>query len=190
MSETKIARVYAGALFEAAVESDAVEAVSRDLGAFVEAVSTSPELRAYLLDEAAGPESKKAVVMTLTEGGDPLVRNFLGLVIEKGREPILEEAYGLYRERVEAMAGVVKVELVTAVAVPPDVAATITKTLEGSLGKKVDLTLKVDEDILGGVRLRIGDRIADASIRHRLEQLRARLVSPTVRLEGSVEAAS
>jgi F-type H+-transporting ATPase subunit delta len=190
VSETKIARVYARALYEAAAEAGAVADVSRDLGAFVDALRTSTVLRNYFFDEGLGPDEKKETVLRLTDGGQPLVRNFLCVLVDKDREEILEEAYGLYQQRVEKEAGVVKVELTTAVAVSAEVGDSIKQTLEGSLNKSVDLTLTVDEEILGGVRLRIGDRIADASIRHRLEQLRARLVSPTVRLEGSVETAS
>ena len=50
--------------------------------------------------------------------------------------------------------------------------------------------MTVDEDMLGGLKLRIGDRVADASVRHRLEKLRELLISPMASLEGSVEAAS
>ena len=57
------------------------------------------------------------------------------------------------------------------------------KNLEASLAKTVDMTVTVDEEILGGVKLRIGDRIADASIRHSLDELRTRLVKPTATLE-------
>ena len=190
MSETRIAKVYAGALYEAAVETGKVEAVRRDLSAFVDALAQSAELRAFVQDEDVSAEEKKQTLMQLTEGGDDLVRNFLRLLVDKDRESVLEEAYRAFVERVEADAGIMKVELVTAVPVPGTVQAGLKESLEKSLGKSVELTLTVDGDILGGVKLRIGDRIADASLRHRLEGLRARLVSPTARLEGSVEAAS
>lgn len=190
MSETRIARVYAGALYEAAVDAGSVEAVRGDLAAFVGALAESTELRALLLDKRMSGEEKKQALMQLTEGGDGLVRNFLRVLVDKRRETVLEEVYSLFEQKAEADAGVVKVELATAVPVPDTVRQSLLKSLESSLGKKVELTITVDEAVLGGVKLRIGDRIADASLRHRLEGLRARLVSPTARLEGSVEAAS
>jgi F-type H+-transporting ATPase subunit delta len=64
------------------------------------------------------------------------------------------------------------------------------KKIESSLDKTVELTLTVDREILGGLRLRIGDRVADASVRHRLERLREVLTSPIAHLEDSVEATS
>ncbi len=190
MSQTRIARVYAGALYEAALEGGKVDAVRKDLTAFVDALGQSAELRALLLDEQMPGEQKKKALMQLTEGGESLVRNFLRLLVDKRRETVLVEAHRLFVERAEAEAGVVKVELTTAVPVPDAMRRSLEKSLETSLGKTVELTLTVDQDVLGGVKLRIGDRIADASVRHRLESLRARLVSPTARLEGSVEAAS
>jgi F-type H+-transporting ATPase subunit delta len=190
VSETRIARVYAGALYDAAVETGRVDEVRKDMEAIVSALAESDELRVVLLDEQMPAESKKQALMQLTEGGEVLVRNFLRLLVDKRREAVFEEAARLFDERAERDAGVVKVELTTAVPVPDGVRETLVRSLEQSLGKKVELTLTVDEQVLGGVRLRIGDRIADASLRQRLESLRTRLVSPTARLEGSVEAAS
>lgn len=190
MSETRIARVYAGALYEAAVEAGSVNEVRSDLTAFVEALAQSAELRALLLDEQMSGGEKKQALMQLTEGGQSLVRNFLRVLVDKRRESVFEEACGLFVQRAEVDAGIVKVGLVTAVPVPDTMRESLLKTLESSLGKRVELTLTVDEAVLGGAKLRIGDRIADASLRHRLEGLSARLVSHTARLEGSVEAAS
>jgi ATP synthase F1 delta subunit len=190
VSETRIARVYAGALYEAAVDAGKVAEVRRDLDAIVEALAQSDELRDLLLDEQMPVEEKKQVLMRLTEGGEILVRNFLRLLVDKRREPVFEEAALIFEERAERDAGVVNVELTTAVPVSDGVRESLTRSLEQSLGKKVELTLTVDPQVLGGVKLRIGDRIADASLRQRLESLRTRLVSPTARLEGSVEAAS
>jgi F-type H+-transporting ATPase subunit delta len=80
--------------------------------------------------------------------------------------------------------------VVSAVPIPESLQQVLKKRLESSLKKTVELTLTVDKEILGGLRLRIGDRIADASVRYRLEQLREMLITPMASLEGSVEAAS
>jgi F-type H+-transporting ATPase subunit delta len=190
VSEGRIARVYAEALFEAASEEGKIEAVRRDLGAFAAAVEVSGDLYALLTDSNVSPDDKRQVLLTLTEGGEPLVQNFLRLLVDKQREGILAEVEDLFVEMVEAAEGILRVELVTARPVSDDVKAEIERSLEASLEKAVELSLMVDESILGGVRLRIGDKIADASLRHRLDQLRARLASPVATLEGSVETAS
>jgi ATP synthase F1 delta subunit len=188
--QSKISRVYAKSLYQAAVEEGRVEEVRRDLGAFVEALTDSAELRQLLAAEEINDAHKKRVLLDLTEGGDELVRNLLLLVVDKSRESELEAIYEGFVELLEKAKGIVHVEVVTAVEVTTEIRDSLREKIESSLNKTVELTMTVDKEILGGLRLRIGDRIADASVRHRLEKLRELLTSPMASLEGSVETAS
>lgn len=190
MSQSKVSRVYATALYEAAQEEGRTEAVHRDLGAFVTAMDESPELRRLLTAEEISDAQKKQNLLELTEGGDELVRNLLRLMVDKSREADLVDVYDGFVELVEEAEGIVHVEVVTAVPLTAALEEALKAKIESSLRKTVELTLTVDKEILGGLRLRIGDRIADASVRHRLERLREVLNSPMASLEGSVEAAS
>lgn len=190
MAESKIARVYATALYEAAEEEGRVDEVRRDLGAFVQAMEDSPDLRQLIAAEEISDMRKTQVLMELTEGGDELVRNLLRLLVAKSRESELPAIYRAFVELVEEARGIVHVEVVSAVPLTAPLQEALKAKIESSLHKTVELTLTVDEEILGGLRLRIGDRIADASIRHRLDRLRALLITPMASLEGSVEAAS
>ncbi len=187
MSQGKIARVYANALYEAANEEGRVEEVRRDLGEFVAAVESSAELRQFLVAEEISDARKSEALMELTEGGDELMRNLLRLLVDKGRESRESELEGVYRgfvELVERAQGLVHVEVVSAVPLPAPVSEALKKKIESSLQKTVELTLTVDKEILGGLRLRIGDRVADASVRYRLEHLRELLTTPMASLEG------
>ncbi|MCL5735147.1 MAG: ATP synthase F1 subunit delta [Actinobacteria bacterium] len=190
MRYSKIARVYATALYQAAQEEDRLERVRGDLEDFVEAVTNSDELRQFLEAEEISDSRKKDALMDLTEGGDELFRNFLRLIVDKSRESELVGVREAFVELVEKAAGLVHVEVVTAVPLTASLQEALKKKIESSLNKTVELTMMVDEEILGGLRLRIGDRVADASVRHRLEKLRQLLTSPMASLEGSVEAAS
>ncbi len=190
MSEGKIATVYATALYEAASEEGRVDQVSRDLGEFVGALEVSPELRQLLVAEEISDARKTAALMELTEGGDELVRNLLRLVVEKSRESEVAGVYRAYVGLVEQARGLVRVEVVSAVPLTPALQEALRAKIASSLHKTVELTLTVDKEILGGLRLRVGDQIADASVRHRLESLRELLITPMASLEGSVEAAS
>lgn len=190
MSQSKIARVYATALYQAAREEDRIESVHRDLGAFVEAAKASAELRQFLSAEGISDARKKDALLELTEGGDELVRNLLRLLVDKNRESELAGVYEGFIELVEQALGIVHVEVVSAVPLPSALQDSLKAKIESSLKKTVELTLTVDVEILGGLRLRIGDRVADASVRHRLDKLRELLTSPMASLEGSVEAAS
>jgi F-type H+-transporting ATPase subunit delta len=187
--ETKIARVYAEALLEAAVETGAVDEAKRDLTEFRDALERSTELHTFFFDEDISGTEKSSLLGRLTEGSEPLVTNFLRLLADKDREFVLFEAVEIFLQLVEKQAGVVKVELTTAVTLPRELSDEIHSVLESSLKKTVDLKLTVDDSIVGGVRLRVGDRVADASIRHRLDQLRTLLAKPMANLEVSVEAA-
>jgi ATP synthase F1 delta subunit len=190
LSQSKISRVYAISLYEAAVDEGRVEAVRRDLGAFVEALKSSAELRHLLVAEEINDAQKTAVLMELTEGGDELVRNFLRIIVDKSRESELTDVYDGFVELDEKAKGIVHVEVVTAVDMTEAVLDGLKQKIESSLNKTVELTMTVDKEILGGLRLRIGDRIADASVRYRLDTLRELLTSPMASLEGSVETAS
>jgi ATP synthase F1 delta subunit len=190
VSEGKIARVYATALYQAAEEEGRVEQVRRDLGEFVQAMELSPELRQLLVAEEISDVRKTQVLLELTEGGDELMRNLLRLMVDKSRESELAGVFRAFVDRVEQAQGLVHVEVVSAVPLTVALQGALRAKIESSLQKTVELTLTVDKEILGGLRLRIGDRVADASVRHRLERLRALLITPMASLEGSVEAAS
>ncbi len=190
MSQSKISRVYAAALYEAAQEEGRVADVRRDLDAFVKALAESAELRRFMTAEEIADDRKKQVLLELTEGGDELMRNLLQLMVDKSRESELTDVYEAFVDLVEKAEGIVHVEVVTAVPLTPALEQTLREKIESSLQKKVEFKLTVDKEILGGLKLRIGDRIADATVRHRLERLRELLISPVASLEGSVEAAS
>jgi F-type H+-transporting ATPase subunit delta len=181
MSEGKIARVYATALYQAAEEEGRVKQVRRDLGEFVQAMEASADFRKFLVAEE---------ISELTEGGDELFRNLLRLLVDKGRESELAAVFRAFVQLVEEAQGVLHVEVVTAVPLTAPLQEALRAKIESSLHKTVELTLTVDKEILGGLRLRIGDRVADASVRHRLERLREVLTSPIAHLEDSVEATS
>ncbi len=190
MSEGKIARVYATALYQAAEDEGRIAEVRRDLGEFVAALESSDELRRFLGAEEVSDAHKKEVLLELTDGGDESLRNLLRLMVDKNRESELEEAYRVFVQLVEEAQGLVHVEVVSAVPLTAPLQEALREKIESSLDRTVELTLTVDKEILGGLRLRIGDRVADASVRHRLERLREVLTSPIAHLEDSVEATS
>jgi F-type H+-transporting ATPase subunit delta len=190
VAENKIARVYATALYQAAEEEGRLEQVRHDLGEFVQAMEGSADLRQLVAAEEISDVRKTQVLMELTEGGDELVRNFLRLLVDKSRESELAGAHRAFVQLVEQAQGLVHVEVVSAVPLTAAMQEALRTKIGSSLHKTVELTMTVDEEILGGLRLRIGDRVADASVRHRLEKLRELLITPMASLEGSVEAAS
>jgi F-type H+-transporting ATPase subunit delta len=182
--------VYAKALYEAASEAGRTEQIRRDPGEFVRAAASSAELRHLLVTDEISNPKKKEILLELTEGGEDMVRNLLRLLVDKSRESEVSAIYRAFVGLVEEAQGLVHVEVVSAVQLPAEIQETLRAKIAASLGKTIELKLSVDKELLGGLKLRIGDKVADASVRHRLERLRESLISPVASLEGSVETAS
>lgn len=169
-------RMYARALFEAAQEAGRVEAVERDLGAFADAVATTPELARFLSNPQIDPAAKSDVLERLSEGADDLVRNMLRLIAEKGRAGEIVTMRDELQALVDRARGRVTVELTTAHELADDEAAAIVRQIEEASGRTVEATRTVDPSLIGGLILQAGSLRVDASVRGRLARLREGLV--------------
>jgi F-type H+-transporting ATPase subunit delta len=170
-------RLYARALFEAAREQDRVDDVVTEIGDFAEAVRTVPELRSLLENPQLDPAAKRAALADLLAEADPLVRNFLLVLAEKGRAGELVEIARELDELVAREEGRLNVELTTAFELSDEEADGIVKQIEQASGRAVEATRSVDPALVGGIVLQAGTFRVDASVRGRLERLRRSLVS-------------
>ncbi len=169
-------RLYARALFSAAREQGRVDEVVTELGDFAEAVRSVPELGSMLENPELDPAAKQAALDDLLGDSDPLVRNFLRLLAEKGRTGELEEIVRELDELVAREQGRLNVELTTAFELSDDEADGIVRKIEQASGRSVDAVRKVDPALVGGIVLQAGTFRVDASVRGRLERLRRTLV--------------
>lgn len=169
-------RIYARALFEAAQGEKRVDDVGRDLAGFVEALTETPELQAFLANPQVDPSAKADVLAQLTDGADPLVSNALRLLAEKGRSGEITEVYEEFRAFVDRAQGRVAVELTTAHELSDKEARAIVEKIEKASGRTVEATRTVDPGLIGGMILQAGSLRVDASVRGRLERLRRELV--------------
>jgi F-type H+-transporting ATPase subunit delta len=181
VSEDQVARVYAGALLEAAREAGSVERVGKDFKAFADALDASQPLRAVLFDPQIEVSAKQRVVGALTGGVDPLLANTLSLLLDKGRQAAIDGVCREYERLAAEEAGVVAVEVTSAVTLTLDAEERIVRRIEEATGRRPKLEKRVDETIIGGLVLRVGDVIIDGSVRSRLQQLRERLLTADVR---------
>jgi F-type H+-transporting ATPase subunit delta len=170
-------RVYARALVDAAKEQGRLAEVHRDLGDFVAAVNDVPELAALLENPEIDRSAKTSVLEELLAGGDELVRNFLMLLVEKGRTAQLQE---IARE-VDTLVAVeeqrLEVHLTTAVELSDDEARELVQQIEVAAGRRVEATRDVDASLIGGLVLQVGSRRVDASVRGRFDRLRRELLT-------------
>jgi F-type H+-transporting ATPase subunit delta len=168
-------RIYADALFQAAREKNRLAQVREDLGDFVAAVESVPELEALLTNPEIDRANRRAALEEILAGADELVRNFVLLAAEKGRAGEIAEIAREFDRLVAAQEKRLEVELTTAVELSDEEAKSILAQIEQASGRSVEATRKVDSDLVGGFVLQAGSLRVDASIRGRLERLRHEL---------------
>jgi F-type H+-transporting ATPase subunit delta len=168
----EIAQVYARSLFEVARDQDKLDDVREQLGEIADAVESDKGLTTFFFSPYFSTEEKKDGLKKAVEGAEPILMNFLELLLEKHRMPaiyrIRREYDGLWREEHKLLS----VQVTSAVKLDEEVVKSLGDRISEQTGRQVDLTAKVEPDILGGIVLRVGNSILDASIRNRLEQLR------------------
>ena len=172
-------RMYAQALYEASRDRGRVDVARDELGRLATALDESPELGAFLANPQLDPGSKGAVLAEISEGADPLVRNFLQLIASKGRAGQLGAIAEAFDAIVDRAEGRIAVELTPAHELTDDEATSIVRRIEASSGRTVEATRSVDPGLIGGIVLQAGSLRVDASVRGRLERLRRDLATRT-----------
>ena len=168
-------RVYARALFDAALERGNVKDVQGQLAAVAETVAELPQLRSVIGNPQVDAGSKAAVLEAAVESPDEIVMNFLRLVAEKGRAGAIEGIRSAFDEIVARAEGQLTVTLTTAYELSDEEAKDIVGRIEQASGRKVEAVQKVNPDLIGGIVLQAGSLRADASVRGRLDRMRLEL---------------
>jgi F-type H+-transporting ATPase subunit delta len=168
----EIAQVYARSLHEVATEHSKLDTVREQIGAFADALNDSRELQTFFFSPYFSTQEKKDGLRRTVQGADETVLNFLELLSDNHRMPVLfrvrRELDRLWQEDNKLL----PVQITSAIELDPSVAERIGEEIGRQTGRRVQLTSTVDPDVIGGVVLRVGNSILDASIRTRLEALR------------------
>jgi F-type H+-transporting ATPase subunit delta len=170
-------RVYARALYDAAVERGNIKDVQAQLASVSEAIAEVPQLRSLIGNPQVDAGSKAAVLEAAAGEPDELVANFLKLVAEKGRAGSIEGIRAELDELVARAEGQLTVTLTTAYELSEEEAKDIVGRIEEASGRRVEAVRKVDPDLIGGIVLQAGSLRADASVRGRLDRLALELGS-------------
>ena len=166
------ARVYAEALFDVAKEKGKLDAIGEDLAEFTGVLAGNRELQVFFFSPHFSSAEKIDGLRRAVSGIDPELLNFLELLIEKKR---MAEAFRIQRQFEQLWKQENKridVTVTSAVELDPAVVGKIGEEIERQTGRRVELASRVDEEILGGIVLQVGNMVLDASIRSRLEKLR------------------
>jgi ATP synthase F1 delta subunit len=171
----EIAQVYARSLFEVARDDGVLDDVQQQLAMWADALNDNRDLQVFFFSPRFSRTEKKQAIRRIIDGGDERFLNFLELLAERHRLPVtfrIRRAFDdLWREEHKLL----PVEVTTAVELEESVVKSIGDRIEDKTGRKVELTSKVNPDIIGGLVLRVGNKILDASVHGRLERLRRQI---------------
>jgi F-type H+-transporting ATPase subunit delta len=168
----ELGEVYARALFEVAEEHEMLDDVRDQLGQFADAVHENRDLALFFFSPYFSTEEKKSGLHRAIEGAESIFMNFLETLIERHRMPVIFRIRARYEALWDEENRLLPVEVTSAVALDSETVDSIGKRVGEQTDRKIEVTTTVDPEILGGIVLRVGNFILDASIRNRLEQLR------------------
>ena len=168
----ELAQVYSRALFEAARDKRRLDEVREQLAQFADAVDENRELAVFFFSPYFSTAEKQQSLGTLLDGAEEVFLNFLSLLIENHRMPVIFRIRQEYERLWEEENRTLPVEITSAIALDQATTESLGRTIGERAGRKVTLAAHVDPNILGGIIIRVGNSILDASIRNRLEQLR------------------
>ena len=168
----EIAEVYSRALFEVAKDGDVLDRVHDELGEFADALDQNRELQVFLFSPYFSSEEKKDGVTRIVTDADERLVNFLQLLAERHRMPALFRIRRSFDSMWAEENKLLPVTVTSAVELDESLVQDIGKSIEEQTGRSVELSSNVDPDVLGGLQVRVGNMVLDATVRNRLEQLR------------------
>jgi F-type H+-transporting ATPase subunit delta len=168
----EIAQVYARSLFQVAREQGKIDEIKEQLGQFADALAEDHNLQVFFFSPYFSTQEKEEGLDKALEGADPVLVNFLKLLIENHRMPVIFRARRAYDALWEEENRLLPVSVTSAVELDSETVSQIGDRIAEQTGRKVELSAQVDPEILGGIVVRVGNQVLDASVRNRLEQLR------------------
>jgi F-type H+-transporting ATPase subunit delta len=168
----EIAAVYARSLFEVAKEGDKLDLVRDQIGEFADALSKTRELQVFFFSPHFSTPEKKEGLERMVTDADPVVINFLKLLIEKHRMPVIFRIRSVLDDLWERENRLLPVRITSAVELDEGTVRQLGDRISEQTGRQVELSASVEPDLLGGIIVRVGNSVLDASVRNRLQQLR------------------
>ncbi len=177
MKRSRVAKRYAKALFELAVERKQIGKVEENLAALERAYQSQEELR-HLFESPVIPNTlkKNTLIEIFQNAFEPLTLNFLKLLCDKHREDKIPDIITDFQELLDEYRGIVRGEVASVVELSDHQLDTLKKKLSGMTGKEVRLSQKIEPALLGGFVVRIDDLVYDASLQNQLIKLKESLI--------------
>jgi F-type H+-transporting ATPase subunit delta len=168
----EIARVYAEALFEVAEEKGKLDQIHEQLGELVDVLERDRDLQVFFFSPYFSSGEKREGLQRAISGAEPELINFCELLIDKHRMPVIFRLRTRFDELWAEENRLLEVTLTSAVELDPEIVDRVGGEIERQTGRRIELRSAVDEGILGGLVLRVGNMVLDTSLRNKLEKLR------------------
>jgi F-type H+-transporting ATPase subunit delta len=168
----EIASVYARSLFEVAQEQGKLDDVRAQLGEFADALDSNQEMQVFFFSPYFSTPEKVEGLDNVVSDAEPILLNFLKLLIEKSRMPAVFRVRRTLDELWQRENKLLPVEITSAIELDQQTVTQICDLIGEETGQRIELSEHVDPDILGGLIVRVGNSIIDSSIRARLDSLR------------------
>ncbi|MEM8503495.1 MAG: ATP synthase F1 subunit delta [Cyanobacteria bacterium P01_D01_bin.1] len=177
IATSEVAAPYAQALLVIAKSKDSVDAISQVAAEFLNLLKESEDLSAFLANPIANSDAKRGVIkQALGEDANTEMKNFLLLLVDKGRIYLVEPILQQFQAQVRELKQTVLAEVTSAVELTDEQKETVRqKVLSITKANAVELETSVDADLIGGVIIQIGSQVLDASIRGQLRRISLQL---------------
>jgi F-type H+-transporting ATPase subunit delta len=167
-----LARRYVQSLFEVAQEKDVLDTISGDLKLLDDTLMNSPELTSFLNDPSTPKRAKKVAIEGLFTEISEFSLNFVRVVIDKNRTEILSEAYRIFQDMIDTAKGILNGTIQSVIKLDDKLMDEIRKSLEKRFNKKLILDNRITPELIGGLKIQVGNMVIDASVKSRLENLK------------------
>jgi len=173
MIDPEIAKRYAIGLFLAAEKHEVLDRVLEEQKEMLSLFNSQPEFKSFLeMPHISSKEKRELVEKALSRRFHPVLYHFLLLLLRKHRLGYLIPIVNEYEKQLKQHKGIIQVTATTATPLEKTTAEKLASKLEKKTGKKVEMLLKVEPEIIGGISIVLGNQIIDDSIRHHLAQLK------------------
>src|SRR4051794_3648463 len=171
----ELGQVYARALFESAMEHDELDVIQEQLSTWADALGENKDLQTFFFSPRFSSTEKKDAIRKIIDGGNERFLNFLELLAERHRLPATFRIRRAFDELWREEHKMLPVEVTSAIELDEGLVRSIGERIEERTGRRIELTSRVDPNIIGGIVLRVGNKVLDASVQGRLQRLRRQL---------------
>lgn len=178
-STGQVASRYAAALIDMAEQAQSVEKIEKDFADLEAMIASSRDLESLIRNPLLNRNQQQSAILAISAkaGFSPLTNNFLGVLAQNRRLPILNAVIRALKAELSRRRGVVDARVQTAFALSDAQTKALQKSLSDAMGSHVTLNVEVNRDLLGGMIVTVGSRMIDDSVRRKLERLKRAMSS-------------